>query len=118
MKLRNRREAPPSGGFYFLASDGRKITAGDLRDLVRNVSDYYAANGIECPNDLPQIIEDQICGRISNSLCWQGAGDIVAKVVQGGAGAIDSILGTQLQDAAKGCASCGSRRRTLNRLTP
>lgn len=117
MKLRQPRESPP-GGLYYICSDGQRLTSPtDLRRLTQMVNDYYVANGIPVPEDIGQIIEDQICERLPSQYCWKGFGDFVSTAIQAGAGAIDKVLGTELQKTAKHCSSCANRRRKLNQIT-
>lgn len=119
MKLRNRRDSPPSGGFWFRASDGEMIrSSGNLDKLFREVEAYYQLNGIPIPHDLDQEIEDQICERLPATACFRGLGDRVAGAIQAGAALVDSVAGTNLVGTAKRCGGCGKRKRTLNRLVP
>lgn len=43
-----------------------------------------------------------------------GLGDLVAKVAQPIAGAIDAVIGTNI----KGCGGCAQRHAALNRIVP
>jgi hypothetical protein len=115
MHLRKPSDAPP-GGFVFICEDGQRIDASNLRKLVAAVKDYLSGNSLPIPGDLMQIVEDQICDRVGPKFCWKGFGDKVATAIHVVAGAIDAVTGTQLQEAAKQCKTCGQRRRKLNRI--
>lgn len=114
MTLKNYSTTPP-GGLYYIAADGRTIRGINMRDLTERVSSYYAANNIVVSADLRQIIEDQICSRLSKEWCWQQPGDVIANLIAKGASVVDAVLGTNLEKAAKGCGGCGKRKRTINR---
>lgn len=119
MRLKSPREAPPNGGFYFICEDGRRITSHNLQTLDRAVADYLAGNSKPIPKDLRQIIEDQICSRLPDNLCWKGLGDRVAGGIEAVAGKIDKVLGTNIKANAKRCGQgggCSKRRRILNSL--
>lgn len=116
MKLRKPNEAPP-GGYYFICEDGARVDGSNLRKLYLAVVDYLRGNAMPVPDDLYQIIEDQICERVPKSFCWKGFGDIVATAISTAAAAVDAVAGTALKQSAKACKSCGKRRRTLNRIS-
>ena len=107
----------PPGGLYYVTADHRVIRGDNLRNLEMLVNNYYLANGIQSPDDLRQIIEDQICARLPKELCWQQAGDVIATLIAKGANLVDKIAGTNLEEKAKGCSGCAKRRRKLNKLT-
>lgn len=115
MKLKNSSQSVP-GGYYYVCEDGQTIrTDGNLRKLNIQVYDYLTANGLTIPDDLAEVIENQICDRVPSE-CWKGFGDRLAVAIHAVAGAIDKVAGTELQKAAKGCSGCGKRRRILNKL--
>lgn len=120
MKLWNKNE-PVVGGWFFELSDGTIIRAetSGLRPLVRKVEGYMDANSMPIPVNLEDLIEDQICTRQPKDKCryTKGAGDKLSKVIHGVAGAIDSVIGTNLETRARRCGGCGRRRSKMNQLS-
>lgn len=100
--------------------DGLVISAekNGLDALESKVTAYMERNNISVPEDLREIIEDQICMRQPPKKCRYSrkAGDMISAVIHSVAGAVDSVAGTQLQKKARGCGGCGKRRQRLNQL--
>ena len=118
MRLKD-RQTTPNGGFFYDDPDlGRISTDGNFQKLVRLVEARQLARGFKVDN-LEMIIEDQICSRQPKGKCFytSGLGDMVARVVHQVASVVDSVAGTQLEQKARGCGSCGKRRNSLNALT-
>lgn len=117
MKLKDIRRTP-IGGFYFddPVSERRIATDGNFDKLFRSVCSVYQAMGYEIPDNLADVIEDQICMRQPADRCYytKGLGDRISLVVHKVAAKIDQALGTKLEQRARGCGGCGSRRTKLN----
>ena len=122
MKLKEPRRAPVGGWYYKYVItrnnlDFPAIVYGEsLSRLIENVNKDMRSNGITAPNDLANVIENQICERQPSDRCWMGAGDHVAQAIHGVARVVDRIAGTRLEQKAKGCSSCRQRRQALNRM--
>ena len=119
MRLRNKRETPV-GGFNYHDDISQRFfdTDSTFDSLVDKVRNYHQANGMDSPLNLGELIEDQICTRQPPGRCYytSGAGDQLAKAIHGVAGAVDKVLGTNLQQKARGCGGCAKRRARLNQL--
>ncbi len=122
MKLKEPRRAPV-GGWYYKFNIERSgesypsTTYGEsLGKLVENTRKTMQVNGQEVPQNLEQIIEDQICERQPADRCWTGAGDYVATAIHSAAKVVDRVFKTNLEQKAKGCLSCRKRRQALNKL--
>lgn len=79
-------------------------------------------NGIEVPENLSLLVEDQICQSMPRGKCYSaGAGDVVSSVIHSVARVADRVtrkagVPTQLEKKAKGCAGCNKRRQKMNGL--
>jgi hypothetical protein len=120
MRLVNRRETP-SGGFTYTDPLTTRFFSTDstFDSLVKKVSDYQSAQGIETPSNLALLIEDQICMRQPPGKCRYSklAGDQVSRVIHKAASVVDKLLGTTLEKKARGCGGCGRRRQKLNSIS-
>lgn len=116
MRLLN-KDSTPIGGYYF--DDpilGRRVfTQGGFNDLIKMVVGLRDANDL--PIIDPQEIEDQICDRQPPGRCRMGLGDKIAVTIHGVARVVDKAIGTQLEQKAKTCVSCGKRRERLNSIS-
>lgn len=122
MKLKNKNLAPV-GGWYFKYEIKRDnltfpaiVYGSTWSSLMQNIQKDYRSNGVELPSNIEQLVETQICDRQPQDRCWMGAGDHVAHAIHGVARAIDVIVGTKLEQKAKGCSSCQKRRQKLNQI--
>lgn len=73
-KLRNPMEVPPGGWLYVVPETNFPIRAGDFTRLVIFVKRHLEVNGIEFKSDgatIEEVIEDQICSRISSALSME-----------------------------------------------
>jgi hypothetical protein len=117
MKLKDIRRSPV-GGFYFDDPVSGRIIAtdGNFDKLYRSVCSVYQAMGYDIPDNLALVIEDQICMRQPSDRCYytSGLGDRLSLVIHKAAAKVDKLLGTQLEQKARGCGGCGSRRMKLN----
>lgn len=116
MRLKDKLRAP-IGGFYF--DDpvmNKRITGGNLRNLVKRVESFRYSNGLEEDIYLQNQIEDQICTRQPPDRCWyeKKKGDQLARVFHSVARVIDSVVGTKLEQKARRCGGCSKRRNKLN----
>ena len=82
------------------------------------IEDFTIPIWIELPNNIEQMVEDQICQRQPSDRCWysDGLGDKIAQAIHTVAAATDRVLGTKLEHKARGCSSCNKRRNALNSL--
>lgn len=120
MRLRNKRETPVGGFNYHDPVSARFFdTDSNFDSLVDKVRNYHLANGMPTPPNLIELIEDQICTRQPPGRCYytKQLGDQVTQVIHGVAGAVDKVLGTNLQQKARGCGGCAKRRAKLNQLS-
>lgn len=119
MKLRNRNESPVGGFYYVDPTYGTIATTSTFNNLIRAIEDRYAGAGTTPPNDLPAIVEDQICMRQPASKCYytKGLGDAASRMISAAAGAVDAVFGTGLKTKARKCGGCAKRRNRLNQLT-
>lgn len=122
MKLKEPRRAPV-GGFYYKYVITRNnlefpatVYGESLTRLIENVLKDMRSNGVTAPADIAEAIEIQICERQPADRCWKGAGDHVAQAIHGVARVVDRIVGTKLEQKAKGCSSCRQRRQALNQM--
>lgn len=116
MRLWHKTE-PVVGGWYFILPGDVIIKAesAGLDALVSKTTRYMRENSMVVPSNLSVIIEDQICQRQPKGKCrGQGLGDALTIVISAAAEAIDNVAGTNLQQKAKTCYSCGKRRAMLN----
>lgn len=119
MRLKRKNETPPGGWRYLVDIPGKAsvmVTGESKRNILQVAKSTMMNNGVPIPENLDLIIEDWICGQIPDGHCYytSGLGDQLSRVIHGAAGVVDAVAGTQLKKAAKGCKSCGSRRRRLN----
>jgi hypothetical protein len=125
MKLKNRNLAPVGGWYYKYEIKRDKLTfpaivyGSTWSSLIQNIQKDCRSNGIEIPENLEQVVEDQICQRQPSDRCWyaDGLGDNIAKAIHTVARVADKVLGTKLEHKARGCSSCNRRRNTLNSLS-
>jgi hypothetical protein len=122
MKLKDPKLSPVGGWFYRY-----ELTKGTLKfpatvygstfsNLIANVKKDMDVNQYPIPATLADDIEHQICLRQPEGRCWMQTGDTVANVIHSIARVIDNATGTKLEKKAKGCATCGKRRQTLNTM--
>lgn len=114
MRLKDKLRAPVGGWYFDDPVMNKRISGGSLRELVSRVNSFRYANGIEDLSE--EEIEDAICMRQPKERCWytKKLGDSLTRVIHGVAGAVDRVLGTQLEKKARGCRKCGQRRVRLN----
>jgi hypothetical protein len=61
---------PPGGRhFYTVPETDTYFEDVQLDRLTRKVQEHYAANGLEAPGNLEQIIEDHVCRNVPSSFC-------------------------------------------------
>jgi hypothetical protein len=127
MKLWKPQDAPVGGWYWIIEHtdtdfDGKRVPVGGfasgLEDLCNKADAYLQGNGVTPPEYLCHHIEDQICRRQPADRCRYSKklGDLLSKGIQFVAGAIDKVAGTQLQQKARRCGTCGKRRVKLNNL--
>jgi hypothetical protein len=125
MKLKNKNLAPV-GGWYFKYEIKRDnltfpaiVYGSTFNSLIQNIQKDYRSNGIELPNNIEQMVEDQTCQRQPSERCWysDGIGDRIAQAIHTVAAVTDKVLGTKLENKARGCSSCNKRRNALNSLS-
>ena len=68
----------------------------------------------QCPSARSLALAETSCPRTLWPELARGMGDLVAAVAQPIAGAIDTVLGTDL----KNCGGCAQRREFLNKVLP
>jgi len=125
MKLKNKNLAPVGGWYwkYEIKRDNLTFPAivygSTWNSLMQNIEKDYRSNGIELPINIEQMVEDQTCQRQPSDRCWysDGLGDKIAQAIHTVAAVTDKVLGTQLENKARGCSSCNRRRNTLNSLS-
>ncbi|MCJ7768640.1 hypothetical protein MUP79_09660, partial [Candidatus Bathyarchaeota archaeon] len=88
-------------------------------NLISNIQKDCRSNGVEVPENIEQLVEDQICERQPSDRCWyaDGLGDRIAQAIHTVAAVTDRVLGTKLEKTARGCSSCNRRRNALNSLS-
>ena len=120
MRLKSKYDAPV-GGWYFVMPDETILKANNpgLDALERRVVNYMHGNSMKIPDNLKDVIEEQICQRQPKDRCiyTKGLGDQLSLVIHKVAGVIDMAIGTKLEKKARGCRTCGQRRVTLNSLS-
>jgi len=125
MKLKNKNLAPVGGWYwkYEIKRDNLTFPAivygSTWNSLMQNIEKDYRSNGIELPINIEQMVEDQTCQRQPSDRCWysDGLGDKIAQAIHTVAAVTDKVLGTQLENKARGCSSCNKRRNALNSLS-
>jgi len=123
MKLKNKNLAPVGGWFFKYEIKRDKLTfpaivyGSTWSSLMQNIQKDYRSNGVELPNNIEQLVEDQICQRQPSDRCWysDGLGDRIAQVIHTVAKTTDKVFKTQLEHKARGCSSCNKRRISWNR---
>jgi len=110
--LRSRQEIPNGG--WTVEMFGLIFTGGSFKDLSHKV--YKASDGSKTLSQISDDIEIEMCKKIPPASCTEvrGLGDVVAFLAQPLAGALDSVLGTNI----KKCGGCQQRRDSLNRNFP
>lgn len=98
--------------------DGRETDWNGWMNMIRN---KMQNNNIVVPENLEELVEDQMCQKLPKSRCYytKGAGDRLSKgintfltVVDKGAKALG--VKSTLAKKAYGCSSCGNRRMKMN----
>jgi len=125
MKLKNKNLAPVGGWYwkYEIIRDNITFPAivygSTWNSLMQNIQKDYRSNGVQLPNNIEQLVEDQTCQRQPSDRCWysDGIGDRIAQAIHTVAAVTDKVLGTQLENKARGCSSCNKRRNALNSLS-
>ena len=125
MKLKN-KNLSPVGGWYWKYEIKRNevvypaiVYGSTWNSLMQNIQKDYRSNGVELPSNIEQMVEDQTCQRQPSDRCWysDGIGDKIAQAIHTVAAVTDKVLGTQLENKARGCFSCNKRRNILNKLS-
>jgi len=125
MRLKDKNGPIPNGLWYEYSDDkGIKYRVNGMESVygktfANKVASDMKVNNVSVPENLDYLIEQQICGRISNQYCWQEAGDKVANVIHTFASLGDRVaaslgVNTNLEKAAKGCTACQKRRQAMN----
>jgi hypothetical protein len=125
MKLKNKNLAPVGGWFWRYEIKRGKLTfpaivyGSTFNSLMQNIQKDYNSNGIQVPENIEQMVEDQICQRQPSDRCWysDGLGDKIAQAIHTVAATADKVLGTKLERKARSCSSCNRRRNALNSLS-
>lgn len=116
MKLKSLKDSPPGIGWVFPVLQNQPWEkAESYRSLVRKVKNVMVNNNVPVPLDLEAQIQDWICSN-SNSPCWysDGLGDKIAGTIHAVTKVVDRVFKTNITGAAKGCKSCGGRRKAMN----
>lgn len=127
MRLKNSSDTPIGGWRFEIEINGKtkviKENEGGKRKLLSKIRSFYANNRIDVPENLEDIVEDQICMRQPVGRCFytKGIGDQFSKVIHGVAKVIDTGarrigVSSNLEKKARGCSGCGRRRNKLNQL--
>jgi hypothetical protein len=117
MKLKDKSSAPIGGWFYDVPETGDRLWSDVGYDkLIRGVKEWYALKGIDEPELLKELIEDQICTRQPSDRCFytKGFGDRIAQTIHKVARVVDKVAGTKLEKKARGCSKCSQRRVRIN----
>ena len=127
MRLKDKNAAIPGGLWYqYEDSEGNRyrvngyhVTYGS--QFTNLVKGDMIANNVQVPDDLGELIEEQICSRAPAGFCWQGSGDVTRNIIHTFAVLGDRVgnaIGVNPQFAKKtsGCAGCDKRRRAMNRV--
>ena len=125
MKLKNKNLAPVGGWYWKYEIKRDKLTfpaivyGSTFNSLMQNIQKDYNSNGLQVPENIEQMVEDQICQRQPSDRCWysDGLGDKIAQAIHTVAATADRVLGTKLENKARGCSSCNKRRNALNSLS-
>lgn len=72
LKIKKPRRTPPSG-FTHIFDDGFQIRESSLRQLKLKVRSHMRVNNISVPDNIDDIIEDELCKRNPDSVC-KGSG--------------------------------------------
>lgn len=75
-KLKNMQADVPGGSTFYVHQTEYTVFGDTLSALITKVIAHYNANGIPVPENLNDIIEDQICQRLQS----QGAGTLCRDV--------------------------------------
>lgn len=104
----------PRSGFVYKDEDTKKvIVAGNFQALIKNVVVHRKKNGLDTDAKIVDKIHSYLCDHNPPDFCaegYRGLGDVVHAIAQPIAGAIDSVLGTNI----RGCWTCAGRREALN----
>lgn len=82
MRLNSLNVTPPGGFRYLEPSTGKWIPPqGQPADIsfetnLKKVSTFLKSNSLPIPNDLSEVIQAQVCSRMSNDLQWCNDGKI------------------------------------------
>jgi hypothetical protein len=77
LKLARKNVTPP-GGFRYVDSDtNQKFSAPDMARLVKKVTVHRTSNKLPIPDDLPERIEDWLCGKMPAGICKDSRGRTV-----------------------------------------
>ncbi len=128
MRLWNKNNTPV-GGWKYEWSDktGRNFktisTNGGFHGLLRKVTREMAANNVKIPENLADLVEDQICTRQPPNACYyeNKSGDQLAKTIHTFARVIDSTaqklgIESNLEHKARSCTKCSQRRVAMNAI--
>jgi len=70
MKRLSRKDTVPPGGFkYFVKATKTWLKAPDWKTIVQRARGHHQANGIDIPENLPELIEDQLCAALPPGHC-------------------------------------------------
>lgn len=109
-------QTPPGGWSYTVKAtgvtvrpDGNQGRSHSLKGLVTAVVDHMLVNNLEVPDDIFQVVTNDVCNRAGPGFCrggavLSGAGDVVAAMT-------DAV-------GLKKCAPCSRRQEAMNRAVP
>lgn len=104
----------PSGFTYKDEDTGTVLTSHNFNGLLAKAIQHRATQGLPSDATLIDKIEKYLCKNNPEEYCTdkaRGLGDLVHSIAQPIARVIDQNLGTNI----KGCWSCASRRKALNK---
>lgn len=112
-RMKFKWQVPPGGFSYVVPETGQKIQpdgrrySRSFKGLLTAVIDHYLVNKLEVPDELTQIVMDDVCDRAGPGFCVGGTvatglGDTVAQVTD--------ALGIPK------CLPCSRRQETLNKM--
>lgn len=128
MKLKDPNETPV-GGIWYQYQDEKGNTFRvngygiPLKSFTPIVGNHMKNNNVAVPENLAQLIEQQICERQPKGKCWIEPGDATKKVIHSFARVIDKtanklgLPNPNLEKKASKCKTCGNRVNGMNRAS-
>lgn len=81
---------PPGEFRYWVPETKTNLkTGGALTDLVKEIRAHYAVNGLTCPDNISDLVEDYICSELPGGWCHEEGIGVVGEHSGDGSVALD-----------------------------